>query len=126
METIAKETVILVAHGSERSGSFSNPNIVIITKAKKPLSFAEAKEYLGGKAFPEFKSSSLGEFAGLSDGDCLALFGKAVGAGPGLVDTGEKRKGGTRILALRGVEWSFAELGVMAKAYKVILVACRN
>ncbi|BAY29805.1 hypothetical protein NIES2107_16490 [Nostoc carneum NIES-2107] len=123
-------TIILVAHGSQRSGSFSNSKVKIITKAGTALSFQEAKDYMNGSAFPEYTSSSLGDFGGLSDTDCTALFGSVPGAGSGYINTG-KRKGGDmmgyQIFALRGQNVSFAEIGIFAQNYeKVILLACRT
>jgi hypothetical protein len=125
------DTVILVAHGSQRSGAFSNPKIKIITKAGQALTFAEAKVYLNGGAAPEFASSSLGDYEPLSDDDCRGLFGVVPGAGPGYVNTGKRRGGDTagyQIFAMRGMNASFADIATnFAKSYnKVILVACRN
>lgn len=122
-------TIVVVAHGNTRSGSFSNPNIKIITKSEHTLSFDEAKSYLGGKSFPEYQSSSLGDYGMLSDSDCQAIFGKVPGKGPGLVDTGLKIPNRQyAIYALRGEpNVSFAEMGVRAGRMKAtfILVACR-
>ncbi|MGB7711453.1 MAG: hypothetical protein WBL95_18280 [Microcoleus sp.] len=123
-------TIILVAHGSQRSGSFSNAKVKIITKAGQPLSFDDAKNYLNGGNAPEFSSSSLGDFSGLSDADCRELFGRVPGEGPGYVNTGKHRgddMNGYQIFALRGQESSFADIGLFAQGYdRVILVACRN
>ena len=124
------ETIILVAHGAQQSGAFSNPKVKIITKAGQPLSFADARAYMDGGTAPEFASSSLGSFGPLSDDDCTALFGVVPPAGPGYVFTGKRRGGdmtGYRIFALRGQEVSFAEIGIFAQQYeKVILLACRS
>jgi hypothetical protein len=123
-------TIILVAHGEQRPGAFSNPKVKIITKAGQPLTFIDAKAYMNGGAAPEFASSSLGSFGGLSNADCTALFGVVPPAGPGFVDTGKHRGGdmaGYPIFALRGEDVSFAEVGIFAQQYdKVILLACRS
>lgn len=122
--------IILVAHGSQRAGSFSNSKVKIITQAGKPLSFDDAKNYLNGGQASEFPSSSLGDFSELSDPDCLELFGRVPGAEPGYVNTGKRRgndMNGYQIFALRGQDVSFAEIGIFAQNYeRVILVACRN
>ena len=123
-------TIILVAHGAQQQGAFSNPKVKIITKAGQPLTFSEAKDYLKGGNAPEFPSSSLGNFVRLSDADCTALFGVVPPAGPGFIDTKKRRGGdmaGYPIFALRGKDVSFAEVGILAQQYdKVILLACRS
>lgn len=125
-------TIILVAHGSQISGSFSNPKVKIITQADQALSFDQAKEYLNGGYAPEFPSSSLGKFSGLNDADCVSLFGQRLEAGTGCVNTGKRRGNdvnGYQIFAWRGGDISLAEIGVFAQKQKyerVILVACRN
>ncbi|TKW57719.1 hypothetical protein CTA1_11548 [Colletotrichum tanaceti] len=53
-------TVVVIAHGNSRSGSFSNPNIKIITKANEPLSFDDARSYLGGNQLPRVRLFFLG------------------------------------------------------------------
>lgn len=122
-------TIVVIAHGNSRAGSFSNPNIKIITKANELLSFDDAKSYLKGTSFPEFKSTSLGDYAMLSDADCEAILGMVPGEGPGLVDTGRKVAiRGYPIYVLRGEpNVSFAEMGVRAGRMKAtfILLACR-
>jgi hypothetical protein len=124
------ETIILVAHGNQKPGSFSNPKVKIITKAGQPLSFIEAKAYLNGGNSPEFASSSLGDFGRLSDVNCIDLFGSVPAAGPGFIDTGKRRGNniaGYRIFALRGQDVTFTDIGLFAQSYqKVILVACRS
>lgn len=123
-------TIILVAHGNQRSGAFSNPKVKIITKSGQPLTFQEATDYLRGGNAPEFASSSLGDYGRLSDADCTALFGVVPANGPGYIDTGKRRGGdmnGYPIYALRGQDVPFLDIGLFAAGYdKVILVACRN
>ncbi len=46
------KTIDLVAHGSKRQGSWSNPKVNIITKAGKHLSPDDAKDYLNGGNTP--------------------------------------------------------------------------
>lgn len=123
-------TIILVAHGNQMQGSFSNPKVKIIAKAGEGLTFADAKAYMDGGVAAEYASSSLGSFGMLSNADCTALFGLIPTAGPGCANTGKRRGGdmrGYQILALRGTNASFAEIGVFAQGYdKVILLACRS
>lgn len=95
--------VILVAHG-EGNPSFSIPKVKTITPANTALSFQTAKEYMDSdQAWPEYASTSFGEFSPLSDDDCRALFGK-IPKGDGIVSTGLRRGkdvGGVSIFALR-------------------------
>ncbi|KIL85160.1 hypothetical protein FAVG1_11589 [Fusarium avenaceum] len=122
-------TIVVIAHGNSRAGSFSNPRIKIITKSNEPLTFDEAKSYLRGTSFPEYQSSSLGDYGMLSDSDCLAILGKVPGKGPGLVDTGIRVAiRNYPVYVLRGESTiSFAEMGVLAGRMNAtfILLACR-
>lgn len=97
---------ILVAHGEGNQGTFSiSSNVKTITKADVNLSFAEAKVYIkSSNAYPEFASTSFGQFGPLSDDDCRALFG-VVPTGAGIVSTKIRRGGdmaGPVVYALRG------------------------
>lgn len=123
------KTIVVIAHGDSRPGAFSNPHIKIITKSEQPLSFADAKLYLGGTNFPTYASSSLGSYDKLSDADCRAILGKVPGPGPGLVDTGMTVPvRGYPVYVLRGRDdVSFAEMGVLSGRMKAnfVLLACR-
>ena len=124
------ETIVLLAHGNASSGSFSNPKVKIITGSGQLLSDSEVRAYLGGATAPEFASSSLGSFGPVSDAECSRDLGVIPDAGPGVVDCGKRRGSamtGYRIFVLRGMELSFAEVGLFAQGFgKVILLACRN
>lgn len=126
------EKIVLVAHGCAQPGAWSNDRIKIITKSGRPLTFDEAVEYIGGKSFPEFASSSLGSFAPLSDDDCRSIFG-CVPVGRGIINTGLRRGGSRtgereRVFVLREAECTFAELGVFASRnnVRIVLAACRT
>jgi hypothetical protein len=128
--SIMKETIVLLAHGNQRPGSFSNPKIKIITKSGEPLDATDVRSYLSGKSYPEFSSSSLGDFGGVDDEYCLRDLGVVPAVGPGFVDSGKRRSGdmtGYRVFVLRNQNASFAEIGVFAQQFeKVILLACRS
>ncbi|OJD34074.1 uncharacterized protein BKCO1_25000146 [Diplodia corticola] len=137
MDSTKADTIVVVAHGDQRPGAFSNQNVKIITRSGQPLSFQEAIDYMEGKSSPgEFASSSLGDYYPLSDEDCKGLFhGNVPGEGPqsavGLVATGSKVKvKNWPIFALRGdgdKKMSFVELCLAAKkeGTNVMILACR-
>ena len=123
--------VILVAHG-EGVQSFSIPKVKTITKARLPLSFKTAKEYMeSSKSWPEYASTSFGEFGDLSDVDCTSLFGK-IPVGNGIVSTGLRRggdKGGPLIYALRGNDITKDDVKDFIAANNItsmVLLACRE
>lgn len=125
--------VILVAHGEGDQGTFSIKGVTTITKAGTALSFADAKSYMtSSNAYPEYASTSFGQFGPLSDGDCTSLFGK-VPAGTGIVSTGLRRGGdmaGPLIYALRGnADIGADEITAFIAANAItslVLLACRS
>lgn len=85
--------VILVAHGEGGQGTFSIPKVKTITPAKTDLTFTKAKEYMDSShTWPEYASTSFGQFEPLSDQDCVDLFGKVI-KGTGIVSTTKHRGG---------------------------------
>lgn len=95
---------ILVAHGEGGKGTFSIPKAKTITRANHYLYFNTAIDYMkSSNTWPEYSSTSFGQFGPLSNSNCQDLF-NTIPAGTGIVDTGLRRGGdvgGTPIYALR-------------------------
>lgn len=89
-----KDEIILVAHGSSQPGAWSAPYIDTITKSGQSLTFNDAKAYIKTGIGATFSGTSFGQFAALSDKDCLSLFGKPVDNSAEIQDT-DLRLGGT-------------------------------
>lgn len=124
--------IILVAHGQGGQETFSIPKVKTITPSGENLSFDTAKEYMrSSNAYPEYASTSFGDFGALSAADCLDLFGKNV-AGTGIVNTGTERHangGNVPIYALRTVDLTSAQLSAYIEdngITSLILLACRE
>jgi len=123
---------ILVAHGNGGEGTFSIPNVKTITRSNELLSFDTAKQYMStSKTWPEYSSTNYGEFGGLTDDDCKAVFNK-VPAGSGIVSTGLRRGGdmaGAQIYTYRGAAGlTQAEITDFIKKNSIsslVLLACR-
>ena len=130
-DAMSLTTVALVGHGGAQSGLASNPNIKTITKSGLPLYFFEAKEYMQTGKGALYPASSVGTLTCLSDDDCQSLFGSVPAKGQDFADTGGfigGNVGGIKIYALRGQEYSIAQLGVYAKrnGWSIILMTCRD
>jgi hypothetical protein len=124
--------VILVAHGEGGQGTFSIPKVKTITPGKTDLTFVKAKEYMDSShTWPEYASTSFGEFDALDDTDCLALFGKVI-QGTGIVSTGKRRGGdfgGPLIYAVRGNNITQSDITNFIQTNAVtsmVLLACRG
>ncbi len=125
--------VILVAHGEGGRGTFSIPKVKTITRANTNLSFEEAKDYLHSTtAWPEYSSTSFGEFGPLNDVHCKELFNK-VPTGSGIVSTGLRRGGdvgGVPIYVLRGPTDIYRDdISNFIRAKNItslVLLACRG
>lgn len=125
--------IILVAHGEGGQGTFSIPKVKTITPANTDLTFLKAKEYMNSNnAWPEYASTSYGEFGPLDDGDCNQLFNIVPGGG-GIVSTGLRRGGdvgGPLIYALRGgANISRDDISDFINANEItsmVLLACRG
>lgn len=125
--------IILVAHGEGGQGTFSIPKVKTITPANTDLTFKKAKEYMdSSNTWPEYSSTSYGEFGPLDDQDCRDLFNK-VPTGIGIVPTGLRRGkdvAGVPIYVLRGAnDISRDEISAFIEANAItslILLACRG
>ncbi len=124
---------ILVAHGQGGQGTFSIPKTKTITRANTPLTFKAAREYIDStKTYPEYSSTSFGEFGPLTDEQCNYLFEK-VPTGTGIVSTGIRRGkdvAGPLVYTLRGgVNINRDDISAFIKANDItslILLACRS
>lgn len=125
--------VILVAHGEGGQGTFSIKKTKTITRANTALTFTKAKEYMdSSKTWPEYASTSFGEFGPLTEAQCRSIFGKTV-AGNGIVSTGLRKGGdmaGIPIYVLKGRDdLSRADLETYITTNSIttlILLACRS
>ena len=125
--------VILVAHGEGGQGTFSINKVKTITPAKTDLTFSKAKEYMDSShSWPEYASTSFGQFEPLSDQDCMGLFGKVI-KGSGIVSTGKRRGGdfgGPLIYVLRGsadiTDSDIAQFISANGVTSLVLLACRG
>ena len=124
--------IILVAHG-EGVPNFSISNKVkTITKANQELGSNEAKDYINSdKSWPEYASTSFGEFGPLSDDDCNSIFG-TIPKGSGIVSTG-LRKGkdmaAPLVYTLRGHNASKSDIERFITDNDItsmVLLACRQ
>ena len=124
--------VILVAHGEGGKGTFSIPKAKTITPAKTDLTFTKAKEYMDSShTWPEYASTSFGDFEALTDQNCIDLFGKVV-KGNGIVSTGKRRGGdfgGPLIYALRGNDITANDIEHFVNSNAItslVILACRG
>jgi hypothetical protein len=125
--------IILVAHGQGGAGTFSIPKVKTITPANEALAFAKAKEYINSsKTWPEYSSTSFGDYGPLSDNDCRDLFGGKIPAGEGIVSTSlhkGKDVGAPLIYALRNRNLNRDALEQYINTNNIttlILLACRS
>lgn len=127
-------TIILIAHGDQRSGVLAAKNIKAHAQSGLPLSFDAALKFMNGDVTtPIFPSASVGELKGLPDDECKELFKGKVFSTKGLVETtltvpkGEFM--GSPIWCLNGEEQktSITEISMKWKDPKtVILLSCRG